>query len=51
MKTKKSAASSRPEKLTRMSEADIRKYAKSPAAKAAAEHFKSHEAKHGPGPT
>jgi hypothetical protein len=35
MKMKKSTASSQPEKLTRRSEADIRAYAKSPAAKKA----------------
>jgi uncharacterized protein (DUF4415 family) len=41
MKTKKSAASSRPGKLIRKSEADIRKYAKSTAATTASKRLRA----------
>lgn len=47
MKTKKSAASSQFEKLTRRSEADIRAYAKSPAAKKASALLQENIRKHG----
>jgi uncharacterized protein (DUF4415 family) len=51
MKTKTSAASSQPEKLTRKSEGDIRAYAKSSAAKEAHERLQAHIRKHGPEPS
>ena len=41
MRTKKSAASSQPVKLIRRSEADIRRYAKSPEAKATSERLRA----------
>ena len=51
MKTKQSAASSQPERLTRKSEADIRAYAKSPAAKLASGRYREHLRKHGGEPS
>jgi uncharacterized DUF497 family protein len=42
MAKKKVAVSSQPERLVRRSEADIRAYAKSPAAKEASEHLRAH---------
>ena len=47
MKTKKSAVSSQPEKPVRRSEADIRAYAKSPAAKKASALLQENIRKHG----
>ena len=47
MKTKRSAASSQPERLIRKSEADILAYINSPKAKADAAHFREHVRKHG----
>lgn len=41
MKTKKSVASSQPVKLIRRSESDIRRYAKSPEAKATSERLRA----------
>ncbi len=51
MKTKKSAASSQPERLVRRSAADIRAYAKSPAAKEASARLRDHIRKHGGEPS
>ena len=51
MKIKKTAGSSQPEKLVRRSEADIRAYAKSPAAKKASERLRTHIRKNGGEPS
>lgn len=51
MKMNKSATSSQPEKLVRRSAADIRAYAKSPAAKEASAELRAHIRKHGEEPS
>jgi uncharacterized protein (DUF4415 family) len=51
MKTKKSVESSQPERLVRKSEADIRAYAKSPAAKEASARLREHVRATGGEPT
>jgi uncharacterized protein (DUF4415 family) len=51
MGKKESAASSRPERLTKRSEADIRAYAKSAAAKEDSKRLREHLRKHGGEPS
>ena len=51
MAKKKSAASSQPERLIRRSEADIRAYAKSDAAKESSKRLREHLRKHGGEPS